>query len=108
MALAAALDQALRTDDVGVVRVGGTRVTLRSVVVAFQHGAAAEEISLQYPVLDLTDIYATITYYLRNKTAVDEMLAIEDRESEALTQELERRFSTAELRKRLLARAASR
>jgi hypothetical protein len=33
----------------GVVRVGGTRVTLDTVVIAFEQGATAEEIVLQYP-----------------------------------------------------------
>ncbi len=108
MGFAAALDQALRTDDGGVVRVGGTRVTLRSVVVAFQRGATAEEISLQYPVLDLTDVYAAITYYLRHRAAVHEMLAAEDLESEALMEEIEKRYPTGELRQRLRARLANR
>ena len=33
----------------GVVRVGGTRVTLDSVVAAFSQGATAEEIVQRYP-----------------------------------------------------------
>ena len=39
----------LQADADGVVRVGGTRVTLDTIVVAFQQGATAEEIAEQYP-----------------------------------------------------------
>lgn len=35
----------------GVVRVAGTRVTLDTVVAAFEEGATAEEIAQQYPSL---------------------------------------------------------
>jgi hypothetical protein len=36
-------------DAVGVVRVGRTRVTLQTVVEAFNDGCAAEEMAAQYP-----------------------------------------------------------
>jgi uncharacterized protein (DUF433 family) len=55
----------LATDAGSVVRVGGTRVTLDTVVTAFEEGATAEEIVHQYPSLKLADIYAVIGYYLR-------------------------------------------
>lgn len=108
MSLAAALDPALRTDEDGVVRVGATRVTLRSVVFAFREVATAEEIALRYSSLDLTDIYASITYYLRNRESVDEMIALENREAEEVGRKIEAQFSAVELRERLKARAASR
>ena len=64
----------LSTDEDGVVRVGGTRVRLDTVVYAFNQGASAEEILQQYPSLALADIYATISYYLQHRTSVDEYL----------------------------------
>ncbi|MDN5747131.1 MAG: DUF433 domain-containing protein [Pseudonocardia sp.] len=54
----------------GVVRVGATRVTLDTVVAAFDGGATAEEIAQQYPSVDLADIYAVITFYLRARARV--------------------------------------
>ncbi len=51
----------LLTDKDGVVRVGGTRVTLDTVVAAFKEGATAEEIVQQYPSLELADVYAVIS-----------------------------------------------
>ena len=107
MALAAP-DPTLSIDDEGVVRVGGTRVTLRSVVAAYQTGATAEEISIQYPTLGLVDVYAAITYYLRNQKAVDDLLAKEDRETDELFRLIEVRRPTAELRERLRSRLVAR
>ena len=65
----------LRIDADGVVRVGGTRVTIDTVVEAFRDGASAEEIALQYPVLALADVYAVLAYYLRRREEVDAFLA---------------------------------
>ncbi len=48
------------------MRVAGTRVTLETVVAAFCHGATAEQIAHDYP-LELADIYAVITFYLRQR-----------------------------------------
>ncbi len=53
----------LATNTQGVVLVGGTRVTLDTVVLAFKDGATAEEIVQQYPSLRLADVYAVIGYY---------------------------------------------
>jgi uncharacterized protein (DUF433 family) len=39
----------------GVVRVGGTHMTLDTVVAVFEEGATAEEIVKQYPSLRLAD-----------------------------------------------------
>ena len=55
----------LTTTEDGVLRVGGTRVTLDTVVHAFGQGATAEEIVGRYPTLALDDGYATIAFLLR-------------------------------------------
>jgi uncharacterized protein (DUF433 family) len=96
----------LATDEHGVVRVAGTRVTLDTVVEAFDEGASPEEIAFRYPTLDLADVYATITYYLRHKDAVDAYLAERRQVAERVRRENERRFDTTALRRRLLARRA--
>ena len=56
----------IHTDADGVVRVAGTRVTLDTIVAAFDAGATAEEIAQQYPSVGLADVYSVITYYLRH------------------------------------------
>lgn len=60
----------LTSDADGVVRVGGTRVTLETLYQAFQSGATAEEISVRFDVLRLADIYAVIGYCLSHAEPV--------------------------------------
>jgi uncharacterized protein (DUF433 family) len=59
----------LKADSDGVIRVGGTRVTLATIVIAFHQGATAETIVQQYPSLTLADVYAVIGYYLRHQNS---------------------------------------
>ncbi len=97
----------LQMDADGVVRVGNTRVTLDTVVMAFMEGATAEEIVQQYPSLSLTDVYYTIGYYLRRQAEVETYLNRRRRQAERVRQRNESRFDPAGIRKRLLARQAS-
>ena len=92
------------TDKDGVARVGGTRVTLDTVVGAFNKGATAEEIVQRYPSLDLADVYAVITYYLRNQDAVESYLQARRERAAQVRQENENRFDPHGIRARLLAR----
>ena len=64
----------LEIDANGVIRVGGTRITLDTIVDAFGQRATAEEITHQYPSLHLADVYAVIAYYLRRRAAVESYL----------------------------------
>lgn len=50
----------LEKDNDGVFRVGGTRVTLDTIIAAFNDGATAEEIVYQYPALNFVDVYEAI------------------------------------------------
>src|SRR6058998_3549758 len=103
MSLKISSDRApLITDEEGVVRVGGTRVRLATVVYAFNQGATAEEILQQYPVLALSDIYATISYYLLHRTSVDAYLQERKREHDQIREFNESRSDPAGLRERLL------
>lgn len=88
----------------GVVRVRGTRVTLDTVVAAFEEGATAEEIVEQYPTLRLADAYAAISYYLRHRPEVETYLAQRRDHSNEVRQENATRFDAAGVRSRLLAR----
>jgi uncharacterized protein (DUF433 family) len=88
----------------GVAYVGGTRVTLDTVIMTFLDGATSEEIVQRYPSLDLADVYSTIGYYLHNKTEIDEYLLKSSEQSEKLRTSNESRFSPDGIRDRLLAR----
>src|SRR5947208_2137627 len=72
----------LKSDAHGVVRVGGTRVTLDTIVSAFRRGATAEQIAQDYDAVSLSDIYTTIAYYLQHQKDVDQYLADRERQAE--------------------------
>ena len=97
----------LEADVHGVVRVGGTRVTLDSVVAAFELGATAEEIAQQYSSLDLADVYAVIGYYLHHHEDVEAYLEQRRRTAADVRRENEARFGLMGVRARLLARKAA-
>ena len=94
----------LETDKHGAIRVGGTRVTLDTLVAAYKRGATAEEIMQQYPSLKLVDIYFAIGYYLRWQEEVEAYL----KEREQRADEVRRLYATPVdlqmLRDRLAAR----
>jgi uncharacterized protein (DUF433 family) len=94
----------IHTDADGVVRVAGTRVTLDTVVAAFDAGATAEEIAEQYSSISLADVYSVITYYLRHKTEVSAYLHRRQEQAAAVREEVERRFPPSDIRERLIAR----
>ena len=96
----------LETDADGVVRVGGTRVTLDTVVAAFREGATAEEIVYQYPSLTLADVYSVIGYYLQRRSEVEAYLRRRQRQAEEAREQNEARFDPHGIRDRLLARRA--
>lgn len=94
----------LETSAEGVVRVAGTRVTLDSVVYAFEEGATAEEIVEQYPSLHLADVYAVIGYYLRRRSEVEEYLRQRQHQAAEVRKENESRSGSRGVRDHLLAR----
>ena len=64
----------IRTDEHGVMRVGGTGVPLDSVVAGFLQGCSAETIQEQYPSLTLEQVYGAIAFYLGHRSEVDAYL----------------------------------
>jgi uncharacterized protein (DUF433 family) len=60
----------------GGLYVAGTRISLDSVVYAFNRGSAPESIQRSFPALNSAEkLYGAITYYLANKASVDNYLA---------------------------------
>jgi uncharacterized protein (DUF433 family) len=94
----------LSADEAGVLRVAGTRVSLDSVIYAFDEGATPEEIAQDFPTLDLAAVYSVIGYYLQNRAEVKEYLERRRVQREDLKAEVESRFNPHGLRERLLAR----
>ncbi len=84
-----------RTD--GVIRVSGTRVTLDSIVLAFNEGATPEEIAQHL-----------IGYCLRHTAEMEEYLRRRLRESQEVQRQNEVRWIPDGIRQRLLARRSNR
>ena len=64
--------------------VAGTRVSLDSVVCAFNRGDSPERILEQFPLLDrLSRVYGAIAFYLDHKPDIDRYLEDTEREFEA-------------------------
>lgn len=100
-------DIPLTTTADGVVVVTGTRVSLDLIVAAFTAGATAEEIAQQYPTVQLADVYAAITYYLRHRDDVEAYLAHRRQQAEQVRAKNERRLDPHGIRDRLAARRSS-
>jgi uncharacterized protein (DUF433 family) len=94
----------ITVDADGVMRVGGTRVTLDTIVGAFHEGATAESIAQQYPSVSLGDVYLAIGYYIRHRAEVDAYLENNRQQAAQIRGENEARFNPAGIRERLLAR----
>jgi uncharacterized protein (DUF433 family) len=94
-------------DHAGVLRVNGTRVSLDSVIFAFNEGSTPEEIAQQYTTLNLADIYAVISYYLQNQAEVSEYLERRKMQRAEVKKEVESQFDPQGIRDRLLDRKRS-
>lgn len=95
----------LKADKDGVIRVGGTRVTLETVVHAFSEGHTAEEIVSHFPALKLADVYAVISYYLNNQEAVHDYMQRQEETAEKIWREIESKPDYQLFRQRLLTRS---
>jgi uncharacterized protein (DUF433 family) len=57
------------------IRIKGHRIGIETVLYEYiYHAQTPEEIQLSYPTLSLEEVYATITYYWRNKDQIDAYL----------------------------------
>jgi uncharacterized protein (DUF433 family) len=74
------------------------------VIIAYENGSTAEGILLSYPSLQLADIYAVISYYLRHRAEVKAYLKEEAARDAQTRREVEEEFNLAAPRERLLGR----
>ena len=73
----------------GTFRVAGTRVSLDSIVYAFQEGQSAESIAENYPALTLEQVYGALAYYLRRQSEINAYLRREEAADERVRRESE-------------------
>lgn len=60
--------------DIDDIRIKGTRVGIETILDDYLNAVSPEEIAIRYPTLTLEQIFATITYYLSNKSKIDQYL----------------------------------
>lgn len=102
-----ALPVPLFEDEQGGLRVAGTRVLLERIVHAFENGATPEGIVQNYDTLQLADVYAVLSWYLRHKGQVQDYLSKRAGEAETIRRMIEaKQPDRTELRARLMARRA--
>jgi uncharacterized protein (DUF433 family) len=101
----AAVEVPLVSDEQGGLRIRGTRVLLERVVHAFDNGATPEGIVQSYDTLQLADVYAVLSWYLKHRDEVHEYLQMREQDAESIRQSIETKLpEQAALRARLLAR----
>ena len=87
------------------IRVKGTRVGIETILTDYlELGLFAEQIATRYPTLSVEQVYATLTYYWRNRSQVDAYLRTIDQEIEGQRREQDLHPSPAVQRLRELAR----
>jgi uncharacterized protein (DUF433 family) len=67
----------------GAYRVAGTRVSLDSIVCAFNGGQSPETIARSFPALTLEQVYRAIAFYLGHRDEVDPYLEAQEQDYEA-------------------------
>lgn len=94
----------MAVDEDGMVRIGGTRVTLDTVIARYQQGYTAEMIVESFDTLTLADAHAVIAYYLRHKEEVDSYIAENERAGDELRRLYEAQYGKQPTRAELEAR----
>jgi uncharacterized protein (DUF433 family) len=74
----------LREVEGGAVRVGKTRISLDLIVEQYYNGMTPEDMVSAYDTLDLAEVYAVISYYLRHRKEVDAYMKRREKEAEEL------------------------
>jgi uncharacterized protein (DUF433 family) len=71
----------------GAYRIGGTRVSLDSLVYLFREGMSAESMVDSYPALTLEQVHGALAFYLGHRKEVDAYLAKGERAAALLHEE---------------------
>ena len=79
--------------------VAGKRMSLDSIVYAFQRGESPESTTRSFPVLTLEEVQGALTFYLADKDLIDEYLKREEAEYEK--QREQRRAANPELHRKI-------
>jgi len=76
-------------DQLGTIRVTGSRITLDTIVHIYQRGDTVEEIHHGFPTVSVAQIKAIVDWYHNNQADADEYLQERDAEAERLRREIQ-------------------
>ena len=91
----------------GTLRVGGTRVTLETLLGKYALGDSIEGLHEGFPTVPLSELHAVVCYYLRNRPELDTWLAFKTAEWERIRADDEAAHGGAEWRRMILERRAA-
>lgn len=98
----------LHTDEHGVIRIVGSRITLDTIVTAHKRGDSPEVIVEGFSTLKLSDVYRVIGYYLDHQGEVEAYLAERQAQAEMIRQKIESDPKNIEFRSKLKERIEKR
>ena len=98
------LSNPVRHDAAGMLRVGNTRVTLDTIVNAYEAGATVLDICLDYDAVTLSEISAAIDFYLHHKQVLEPYFTSRAQASTAALSDISIRQATSLIRNQLLTR----
>lgn len=93
------------TDQPSAIRLKGHRIGIEHVLELYKEGRRAEEIAATFPSLPLEAVYASILYYLLNRSSIDAYLRDYEELGRRMMAEADARPSPAGERMRELWRA---
>ena len=98
------MDKAYVEQKDGGYWITGTRISLDSIIAAFNRGAAPETIRRSFPLLSLEEVYGAITFYLAHENEVDDYLqrSNAELETQADTRRQQLKASKPELYERVV------
>ena len=99
-------DIPLTQDDNGTIRVKGSRITIDTLVAAYLQGDTVGDIHEGFPSVSPEKIEKIISWYLANRSELDEYIRQRDEEAEILRREIESEPGYIALREKLLRRKA--
>jgi uncharacterized protein (DUF433 family) len=91
----------MAVDERGMIRIAGTRITLDTIVGAYNRGDTLDEIVYGFPSLSLADVHTVIAYYLRHREMVDAYIAENRRKAEEALRDYEARYGATPTRAEL-------
>lgn len=83
----------LKTDEHGMIRVSGTRVTLDTLIGFYKQGETPEDLHEGFDTVPLHDIHVVIAYYLANREVIDDYLDKNRQDADRIRAEIEANYT---------------